>query len=422
MDIDLTNYRPASQREVELEMRRCFDERAAEERERRAERDKQEKLAAAETASHPTLTLAEAKQMAATIRQHGGKRVKSPEEIELDALFADLADLAAGREIGSSAASPGAERVIADDPVDIDATESDAQPMTAEAGDADERSPALVEGLPVAGVAVAAPSPVVEPIATVRDLVDHEFPLAQVPELVDDSNPHRELHLIAQELACHKDYRRVRAAYCEQSLLLNQVGRLAPAYRPALVSGAPHNDPVHQLIHRDQVVIDLHWCFATQMSLSPTEAAHVALFADPSRFNLEAAWAISGKKWRKGFRSDQALSLTILQQCQLLAIRGAGLQATCKSLGDGWRASGGKEAGRFARFKRALGEWCERDPRMLEHRRSYEMLWFARELLGSSATPIQIAKLHALMLGEAELGRVTVRDKLKKLDRHVPMK
>lgn len=419
MDIDLTNYRPASQHEVELEMRRYFDEQAAEERERRAERDKQEKLTAAETASHPTPTLAEAKQMAATIRQHGGKRVKSPEEIELDALFADLA---AGREIGSSPARSGAQRVTADGPVVIDATESDAQLMTAEAEDTDERSPAVVEDVPVAGVAVAAPNPAVKSIAAVRDVVDHEFPFAQVPELVDDSNPHRELHLIAQELACHKDYRRVRAAYCEQSLLLNQVGRLAPAYRPTLVSGAPHNDPVHQLIHRDQVVIDLHWCFATQMSLSPTEAAHVALFADPSRFNLEAAWAISGKKWRKGFRSDQALSLTILQQCQLLAIRGAGLLATCKSLGDGWRASGGKEAGRFARFKRALGEWCERDPRMLEHRRSYEMLWLARELLGSSATPIQIAKLHALMVGEAELGRVTVRDKLKKLDRHVPMK
>lgn len=416
MDIDLTNYRPASQREVELEMRRYFDERAAEERERRAERDKQEKLTAVETASHRTPTMAEAKQMVAAIRQRGWKRVKSPEEIEIDEM---LADLSAGREIGSSSKSPADFSTTVNDPSVVTTLETAELPTKEVVRDTHVLSHASAEEVLAVDVEEAKPLTSETPVTSV---VDHEFPVTYVPAIIDGCDPLRELHLIGQDLARHKDYRQIRAAYCKQSLLLNQVGKLAPAYRPVLVPGAPHNDLVYQLIHRDQVVIDLHWCFATQMSLSPTEAEHASLFADPSHFNLEAAWVISGKKWRKGFRADQALSLTTLQQCQLLAIRGAELQAICKSLGDGWRASGGKEAGRFARFKRALGEWCERDARMLEHRRSYEMLWLARELLGSSATPIQIAKLHALMVGEAVLGRVTVRDKLKKLDRHVPMK
>lgn len=254
------------------------------------------------------------------------------------------------------------------------------------------------------------------------EISDSRFPIDDDASIPACSDPLRDLTDLCQRILEHKQYDLVRKRYCELSIQLNIQGKLAPAFRPVLKAGVPHNDPVYQLIHRDQQVIDLHWCHATKMNVLPDEPEHAAVFADPERFNFAGAWALSGKKWKQGYRAEQAMCLTTLQQCQLLTIRSSEIRDRQKKLDDGWRESGGKAAGMKARVKRAIGEWCERDKRILPHRRSYECLWQARELLGHGATNDQIAKLHALMTGENELDRTTVRDKLKKLDRKIASK
>lgn len=247
------------------------------------------------------------------------------------------------------------------------------------------------------------------------------FPVTSVAGIGCSADPLRELTELCRKMLDHKDYARVRADYCRLSIQLNVLGQLAPAYRPKIKTGAPRNDKVHMVLHRDQIVIDLHWIYAKKMPISPSDIAHSSLFEHSDGFPFAHAWALSGKKWRAEYRAEEALCLTTLQQCQMLTLHGSQHVARAKAVFVGARSSSGRSASRMAIAKRLIGQWAERDKRINSQRCYYEHLWLARELLGPGASNSLIAELHALMTGGCVQDRTTIRDKLESLDRRLTM-
>jgi hypothetical protein len=262
-------------------------------------------------------------------------------------------------------------------------------------------------------------------VAKAKEPKDHsapkftEFPVSTVLGVSEFDDPLREMAALCRAMLIHKDYLRVRDDYCRLSITLNLVGKLAPGWRPQLKAGAGWGNAIHKVIHRDQVVIDLHWCYSIKMPLIPQDAAHVALFSGADSFHFELAWELAGKQWKGTYRASEALCLTPLQQCQMLTLRGPELLARLDDIESGRRKSEGKSASKIAMANCQISQWAERNKHILSRRDSYEKLWRARELLGHDATNQQIAELHAYMLGGEVQDRATIRDKLKSLDKHV---
>lgn len=245
------------------------------------------------------------------------------------------------------------------------------------------------------------------------------FPVPSAAELAPSVDPQRDLANLCREIHVHKDYPRVRENYCSLSIQLNERGRLAPAYRPLIKTGAEWGNAMNMVLHRDRLVIDLHWIYVKKMSISAGDGIYQALFDLGGAFPFDLAWAISGEKWRSQYRAAEALCLTTLQQCQLLKLRGPEVADRAKALEKGWKESGGKRASRMAVAKRLIGQWAEREKRMHTPRDHYEKLWLARELLGPGSSIAQVAELHALMVGGDVQDRATIRDKLKSLDKQL---
>jgi hypothetical protein len=245
------------------------------------------------------------------------------------------------------------------------------------------------------------------------------FPVQDLSKLPEFDNPLGKLNVICRDLFTHKDYSSVRSSYCQASIHMNLLGLLAPAFRPKVKAHAPKNDPIHMLLHRDQLVIDYHWCYAQRMQLSPKDDAHAMLMNEDMDFDFAVALKLSAKKHKSIFRAAEALCLTPFQQCQTMKLHSLELDALLKSIGGGWRESGGKSSSKLALVKREIGRWVERNKRIAPERSSYECLWLARQTLGPDTPNQQIADLHALMVGFAPLDRTTIRDKLKLLDKHV---
>lgn len=248
-----------------------------------------------------------------------------------------------------------------------------------------------------------------------------QFPVATAKDVGEISEPRQEMSALCAELLIHNDYALVRDRYCHLSIRMNLMGLLAPAYRPALKTGAKWGDAVHSAVFRDQVVIDLHWCSATKMAVMPNDAEHQALFSDAENFRFDLAFLIAGKKWGKAYRAGESLCLTPHQQCQMLTLIGPEQTAKLKALNANWRGPKGKSVGRFAQAKCLIGQWGERDKRIAPMRHEYEMLWLALELLGSEASIQSIANLHALMIGQSVRDRGTIRDKLKAMAKNVAL-
>lgn len=270
----------------------------------------------------------------------------------------------------------------------------------------------------------AAPLPVETKSRTAITLASGEtdflrFPVTDVLTVKEYADPLRAMTELCQQLLMHKDYARVRGAYCHNSIRLNLVGRLAPGWRPQLKSGEKWGAAIHKVIHRDQVVIDLHWCHATKMPMTPNEPDHLALLGEGVEFQFDLAWMLAGKVWKSEFRAAEALCLTTFQQCQLLKLRGPEVAAFLKGVGAGWYVSGGKSVSKIAAVKREIGQWAERNKRIQPQRDSYGKLWLAREVLGRDTPKQQIAELHALMMGGEVQDRASIRDKLKSLDKNV---
>lgn len=247
------------------------------------------------------------------------------------------------------------------------------------------------------------------------------FPVRSLTELKQFDDLLRAMTELCRQFSKHNDYQRVRDDYCHLSISLNLIGKLAPGWRPKLKGRAGWGNDIHNVIHRDQVVIDLHWCHATKVPLMPQDADHAALFSDNENFHFDLAWMLARKKWLDIYRATEALCLTTFQQCQMLTLRGSDVAARLKGVAAGWRESGGKLSSKIARVKCLILQWAERDKRIQSRRDDYEMLWLARELLGRGTKNQPIAELHALMVGGATQDRTTIRDMLRSLDKHVPV-
>lgn len=266
---------------------------------------------------------------------------------------------------------------------------------------------------PVAGLPVVTLSHVVTlqdtaPATTVDD-----------PSL-DVDDPVGALTRLSHRLLTHRDYRRERAEYFRLNLQLNRAGSLAPAFRPEVTIKVAPRDKAHMLKHRDQLVIDYHWCQAKKMDFASADAEHAALLDWGVNFDFCVAWTLSGKKWRGRYRASEALKLTTLQQCQTLKLHGPELADRLKALTDSYRESNGRLAGRRATAIRKIGEWTEQRPRMTTERHVYEKLWLAREMLGPENHRL-VPELLALMLGAEVLDRRTIKGKLETLDKHVKL-
>lgn len=281
----------------------------------------------------------------------------------------------------------------------------------------DREAPSVTASVTPAEVKFATPSGVNPDCATDFGA----FPVRDLTTLRQYDNALDAMHELCRQLLKDKDYAKVRDDYCHLSIRLNLIGKLAPAFRPQLKPGATLNSPVYHQINRDQVVIDLHWCHATRMPLMPKDIGHAALLCEATDFSFDSSWTLASMKWKKTYRAAEAMCLTSFQQCQMLVLRGTELEARIKSLDSGWRASKGKSTSKIAMATKKIAEWADRDERILNRRDDYLKLWLARELLGRSSTPQQLAKLHALMTNSEVKDRKTIRERLQRLDKHVEL-
>ena len=287
--------------------------------------------------------------------------------------------------------------------------------------DSPSASPAIAEVVmpPAPAPAPApAPTPVPDPLLPALPAAALGFPVSTVESMPLADDPLRDLAALCHRIVSPDDYLDARSEYCRLSVQLNTKGVLAPAFRPRVTIKTNLGHPVYMLAHRDQLVIDYFWCYATNMNLNPTCAFHSKLFAPGYAFSFVAAWELSGRKWKGGYRGSEALALTTLQQCQTLTLCGFDLVEQKKKLVGGYRASKGRSPSDYPIALREIKEWAESNCRMKAEQRVYECLWLARRLLATPSVEM-IRKLLALMLGEPVRDRKTIRGKLALLDKYV---
>ena len=296
-------------------------------------------------------------------------------------------------------------------------------PETSELNDPDpvdcpSGPPAIAEVVMPAPVPASASASVLVPLLSALPETELGFPMSAVEGMPLADDPLRDLAALCHRIVSPDDYLDARSEYCRLSVQLNTKGVLAPAFRPRVAIKTNLGHPVYMLAHRDQLVIDYHWCYATNMNLNPTCAFHSKLFAPGYAFSSVAAWELSGREWKGGYRGSEALALTTLQQCQTLTLCGFDLVERKKKLVGGYRASKGRSPSDYPIALREIKEWAESNCRMKAEQRVYECLWLARRLLATPSVEM-IRKLLALMLGEPVRDRKTIRGKLALLDKYV---
>ena len=283
--------------------------------------------------------------------------------------------------------------------------------------DSPSASPAIAEVvMPPAPAPAPAPAPVPALLLPALPETVLGFPVSTVEGMPISEDPLRDLAALCQRVMTPEDYVNERAEYCRLSVQLNMMERLAPAFRTQVVFKAKSGHPTHTRALRDRLVIDYHWCHATNMNLIPSDALHRKVFAPGFAFSFETAWELSGKNWKGVYRGYEALALTDLQQCQTTRLHGPELVEREKNFSGTYRDSKGQFSSPYASARRKIGEWAEKHSRMKAEQRDYVFLWRARELLGVSRAAL-IPDLLALMLGEAVKDRKTIRGKLALLDR-----
>jgi hypothetical protein len=247
------------------------------------------------------------------------------------------------------------------------------------------------------------------------------FPVTDIGNLPKLDDPLVRMHALSDELCRHGDYDKVRDDYCRLSILMNIEGRIAPAFRPKLVTGKKHGSPVFLSIHRDQLVIDCHWLQVTKQSVKvrAKDVEFASMFKADQSFPFELAWNFANKNWGANHRALDMLRLTDFQQCQLTSLRSDEFKAKVIGLTEGCRRDGKYWPSPLALFERGLSAWCERDKRIIKHRDGYVAVWKARSFLGASASVRQVAHLTALMLGEAPKDDKTIRSREENIRRHI---
>ena len=219
----------------------------------------------------------------------------------------------------------------------------------------------------------------------------------------------------------HKNYMLIREEYCALSIAMNHEGLQAPAFRPALTIPFLKKDQQEsdKTLHKDRVVIDCHWLHCRGEHITPRDDQYKPLFnlAEPFLFTLASLFA--SENWTNKHRAEEALILIDWQQSQLMAMVGEIVCERRKTALDGIGKGDNRKPPKITLVKRTLGEWSRRDKRIIQHIKTYESLWLARELLGASASMNDIALLGALIAGVPPSSERVARDKLKRLDARI---
>lgn len=247
------------------------------------------------------------------------------------------------------------------------------------------------------------------------------FPITDTSDLPDLDDHLTRMHALNEELCRHGNYDKVRDDYCRLSILMNLAGRIAPAFRPELVTGKKFGSQVFLAIHRDHLVIDCHWLHVTKalLNVRSKDVEFASMFKSTKPFPFDLAWSFASKKWGANHRALDMLRLTDFQQCQLAGLRSDELKARIIGLTEGCRRDGRYYPSPLALFERGLNAWCEREKRIVKHRDGYLAVWKARSFLGNGASVRQIGQLAALMLGETPKDDKTIRSREEKIRRHI---
>lgn len=414
-------FQLAPRQEQDEAMRRCIAEMEADRRAERESQDVEQKRIRAEEASMSAMLHAKFLKGRAAAPNTGSADARSiATSSQIDKSASLSATSSCTTVISSDAANDATEELLR---LLTEIEDSDAEPeQRCKPGNSvtppskgiaqpAERVPEAGGGLPNAPLA-----PGEKPATTA---LPNAFPVDDEMSFERVGDPLRAMKELCFRLLDHKDYHRERSEYCQLSIQMNLCGKLAPAFRPELSSGAKFGDSVHHLLNRDRLVIDFHWC-ATRMEIHPNDVQYAALFAPGRAFSFLDAWALSGKIHKGRYRATEALMLTTFQQCQTHSLWGPELTDRMSGVYSGYRDSGGRYASRHATAKKKIREWTERMPRMKAERHVYEHLWDARELLGKENVTL-VGELLALMLGQPKLDRKTIKGKLEKLDKQVQL-
>ena len=244
------------------------------------------------------------------------------------------------------------------------------------------------------------------------------FPVESIHALTAMIDPSTRLAELFDELAGHRDYLTIRREFCMLSILSNLHKAIAPAFRPQPKIGQPKGSAVYFELHRDQLVIDLHWLHTMAERVEVRDAPLRHLFNSSDDFPFNLAWSFAKEKWKSGHRVEEVLYLTPRQQCQLVTLKGTAVAARLNRVTDSTKQAGVRLPPKIAAVRRQLNEWAERDVRIEKHLPDYEALWMVRELLGAGAMAKHVAEIFAVATGRT-LDVKTVRDKLKTLDKQV---
>ncbi|MDR6539474.1 hypothetical protein [Variovorax soli] len=228
---------------------------------------------------------------------------------------------------------------------------------------------------------------------------------------------------ITSHYRTHHSYATVRSAFVETSLLLNQLGLLAPAFReqPSIPRVVKARTNSHTQLLIDQIVIDCHWLHSRGEKVQPRWNELRRVFSSRSKFNCsEIAERLAAKNWKTEFRANDLLLLNDRQQMQLAQLCTAAKKEARRTLFEGSRDFGStgmvsRIPARVTSVRLAINNWADRTHQIQGHEDMYQALWVARELLGPAASHPQIAEFAGLQCGCPPLHPRTASEKLRRL-------
>lgn len=233
-----------------------------------------------------------------------------------------------------------------------------------------------------------------------------------------------ELEEISFRARSGEDYALLRDKYCAISIELNKRGLFAPGFRPhpAIPRLASSRTLSHMTLLRDRIVIDCHWLHSRRefVKVTKEEAQWMGLLALDRPFDWVRVSAFAATGINTIHRADSLLYLSIRQQCQMLALKGADVAERAARLFRGNRLSKSRTPPAIVRIRQAINRWCEKDKRVSRYNEKYLAYATAVYLLGADRTIPETAELAGFILGETPLNESTARSTIAKLLKRLP--
>lgn len=238
---------------------------------------------------------------------------------------------------------------------------------------------------------------------------------------VQIEDPHRELREVMEAYQASVHYRGVRERYCAVSLALNEEQRMAPAFRrqpkPRPVVAGKGKDDL--LLHKDRLVIDLHWLWVRNIGVGTAKPQYARLLDSSAPFDFALAASFASENWSSEERATEQFALSDSVQWELATLKSRAHKDAHRMIFDGGRDGSKRVPSKSSFVRRAVARWAEESRPIRDQQAAYLHLWIAREMLGAGASAKRVGGLAALMCGRSPLDASTVRAKLKGLDRRL---